>query len=129
MLVTGGAGYIGLHPAFFTLIRLTIAQGSHVIYALQQTRRYKVISLDNYHNSQPASLVKVSQLSKSELPQNPTSLDIQSTEIDAIFCDLTKPDEIRKVFEKYGKGGIWGVIHIAVCSFFRFLAHNPIHTC
>jgi UDP-glucose 4-epimerase len=119
VLVTGGAGYIGLHPAFFTftLIRLTIAQGSHVIYALQRTRRYKVISLDNYHNSQPASLAKVSQLSKSELPQNPTPLEIQSTEIDAIYCDLTKPDEIRQVFEKYGRGGIWGVIHIAVCSF------------
>ncbi len=104
VLVTGGAGYIG----------------SHVIYALQKTRRYKVISLDNYHNSQPAALALVSQLSRSELPQNPTPLEIQSTEIDPICCDLTKPDEIRNVFEKYGKGGIWGVVHIAVCSLAYF---------
>lgn len=124
MLVTGGAGYIGLLPAFFTLIRLTIALGSHVIYALQKTRRYKVISLDNYHNSQPASLARVSQLSKSELPRNPTPLQIQSTEIDAISCDLTKPDEIKKAFEGYGKGGIWGVIHIAVCSFTASLVRS-----
>ncbi|KAF8347064.1 THO complex subunit 1 transcription elongation factor-domain-containing protein [Amanita rubescens] len=97
VLVTGGAGYIG----------------SHVIYALQKTRRYKVISLDNYHNSQPAALARISQLSWSELPKNPTPLEIQSTEIDSICCDLTKPDAIRNVFEKYGKGEIWGVVHIA----------------
>ncbi|KAK2461525.1 hypothetical protein APHAL10511_005988 [Amanita phalloides] len=97
VVVTGGAGYIG----------------THVIYALQKTRRYRVISLDNYHNSQPASLARVSRLSKSELPQNATPLEFRSTEIDSIRCDLTKPEELRAVFQRHGKGGIWGVIHIA----------------
>ncbi|RDB19506.1 UDP-glucose 4-epimerase [Hypsizygus marmoreus] len=97
VLVTGGAGYIG----------------SHVIYALQKTRRYKVISIDNNHNSLPAALDRVSRLSKSELPEDATELDIASTVIDSHKCDLTQPAQIKSVFEKYGKGGIWGVIHIA----------------
>ncbi|KXN88950.1 THO complex subunit 1 [Leucoagaricus sp. SymC.cos] len=97
VLVTGGAGYIG----------------SHVIYTLQKTRRYRVISIDNYHNSLPAALGRVSQLSKSELPENATPLERESAEIESFSCDLTKPDQVRAVFEKYGKGGIWGVVHIA----------------
>lgn len=97
VLVTGGAGYIG----------------SHVVYCLQKTRRYKVISIDNHHNSHSAALDRVSQLSKSELPPNASELEIASTVVDSHNCDLTKPDQIKDVFEKYGKGGIWGVIHIA----------------
>ena len=89
-------------------------KGSHVIYVLQRTRQYKVISLDNNYNSNPASLDRVSQLSKNELPEHPTKDEKLSTEIDVHKCDLTKPEEIKAVFEKYGKGGIWGVVHIAV---------------
>ncbi|KAF7785018.1 hypothetical protein Agabi119p4_1183 [Agaricus bisporus var. burnettii] len=97
VVVTGGAGYIG----------------SHVIYTLQKARQYKVISIDNHHNSQSAALDRVSRLSKSELPENATTTERETTEIDAHTCDLTKPEQIRAVFEKYGKGGIWGVVHIA----------------
>ncbi|KAJ7754993.1 THO complex subunit 1 transcription elongation factor-domain-containing protein [Mycena maculata] len=97
VLVTGGAGYIG----------------SHVIYILQKTRRYKVISLDNGHNSHPNALSRVSALSRSELPENASARDIETIEIESHSCDLTRRDEIWAVFEKYGKGGIWGVIHIA----------------
>ncbi|XP_006454268.1 hypothetical protein AGABI2DRAFT_182243, partial [Agaricus bisporus var. bisporus H97] len=97
VVVTGGAGYIG----------------SHVIYTLQKARQYKVISIDNHHNSQSAALDRVSRLSKSELPENATATERETTEIDAHTCDLTKPEQIRAVFEKYGKGGIWGVVHIA----------------
>ncbi|KAF7337558.1 UDP-glucose 4-epimerase [Mycena sanguinolenta] len=97
VLVTGGAGYIG----------------SHVIYALQKTRRYKVISVDNGHNSHSNALSKVSALSRSELPADASQRDIETTEIESYKCDLTRRDEIRAVFEKYGKGGIWGVVHIA----------------
>ncbi|KAG2149407.1 hypothetical protein BD769DRAFT_1624094 [Suillus cothurnatus] len=82
VLVTGGAGYIG----------------SHVIYALQQTRRYKVISADK-----------------------------ESTEIDAFQCDLTSREEIKGIFERYGKGGIWGVVHIAVNSL-TYYANNVAAT-
>ncbi|KAJ7492268.1 THO complex subunit 1 transcription elongation factor-domain-containing protein [Mycena latifolia] len=97
VLVTGGAGYIG----------------SHVIYTLQKTRRYKVISLDNGHNSHPKALARVSALSRSELPADASERDIDTTEIESHHCDLTRRDEIRAVFEKYGKGGIWGAVHIA----------------
>lgn len=98
--------------------------GSHVIYTLQKTRRYKVISIDNHHNSHPHALCRVSQLAKEELPENPTDAEIQSTDIDAYNCDLTKPEQIRSVFERYGPGGIWGVIHIAVCVIIALRGSN-----
>lgn len=88
--------------------------GTHTVYALQETRRYKVISVDNHHNAHPKSLARVSQLARDSLPPNASERDGESTEVDAHICDLTKPEEIRSVFAKYGKGGIWGVIHIAV---------------
>lgn len=114
--MTGGSGYIGSYFDFFNspLAYFFFSLGSHVIYILQKTRRYKVISLDNNHNSNPAALDRVSQLSKSELPAHPSDSERESTEIDSRNCDLTQPDQIRSVFESYGKGGIWGVIHIAV---------------
>ncbi|KAI6048069.1 THO complex subunit 1 transcription elongation factor-domain-containing protein [Pisolithus marmoratus] len=87
--------------------------GSHVVFALQQTRRYKVISIDNHHNSFPAALTRAAQLARDALPVNPTPADLESAEIDAHRCDLTNTEQIRAVFENYGKGGIWGVIHIA----------------
>ncbi|KAJ7103182.1 THO complex subunit 1 transcription elongation factor-domain-containing protein [Mycena belliarum] len=78
-----------------------------------KTRRYKVISLDNGHNSHPNALSRVSALSRSELPADASERDIETTEIESYACDLTRRDEIRAVFEKYGKGRIWGVVHIA----------------
>lgn len=81
---------------------------------LQKTRRYKVISVDSHHNSNPTSLHCVSQLSRDELPENPSDEEKMSVEIDVHDCDLTNSGQVRAVFEKYGKGGIWGVIHIAV---------------
>ncbi|KAF8433465.1 UDP-glucose 4-epimerase [Boletus edulis BED1] len=87
--------------------------GSHVVFALQQTRRYKVISIDNHHNSHPAALTRIAQLARDALPENATDADKDSAEIDAFPYDLTSADKVRAVFEKYGKGGIWGVIHIA----------------
>jgi len=97
VLVTGGAGYIG----------------SHVIYSLQETRRYKVVSIDNHHNSHPRSLARVAQIARDALPENATDKDRDSAEIVSHVCDLTKPEEVRKVFKQYGEGGIWGVVHIA----------------
>ncbi|KAJ3718524.1 UDP-glucose 4-epimerase [Lentinula raphanica] len=101
VLVTGGAGYIG----------------SHVIYTLLKTHKYKVISIDNYHNSFPAALTRVSSLALSELKESspePSAQDIDSTVIDVHECDLINPTAVRSIFSSYAsKGGIWGVIHIA----------------
>lgn len=97
VLVTGAAGYIG----------------SHVVYALQRTRRYKVISVDNHYNSFPIALTRVAQLACDALPENPTPAELESVEIDTYDCNLANSEQVRAVFEKYGKGGIWGVIHIA----------------
>jgi len=97
VLVTGGAGYIG----------------SHVVYCLQKTRRYKVITIDNHHNSFSEALTRVAQIAKDALPDNASDQDKDSAEIDVFQCDLTHPEQVKSVFEKYGKRGIWGVIHIA----------------
>ncbi|CAK5264349.1 unnamed protein product [Mycena citricolor] len=91
----------------------SLLAGSHVIYTLQKTRRYKVISIDNGHNSHPNALARISALSRSELPENTSERDIETTEIESYSCDLTRKEDIRGVFEKYGKGGIWVVVHIA----------------
>lgn len=90
--------------------------GSHVVFSLQETKRYKVVSIDNHHNSHSKALDHVAKIARDALLPDASERDRDSAEIDAQVCDLTSPAQVRKVFEKYGKGGIWGVIHIAVCS-------------
>ena len=102
------------YPLAACRVPLSALSGSHVIFALQETRRYKVISVDNHHNSSPKALERVAQIARDALPADASEQDKDSAEIDAFTADLTKRDEVRKVFEKYGKGGIWGVVHIAV---------------
>ncbi|KZV66559.1 UDP-glucose 4-epimerase [Peniophora sp. CONT] len=97
VLVTGGAGYIG----------------SHVIHVLQQTRRFKIISIDNFHNSHPKVYERLSKIARDALPADASEQDKDSAEIDTYKYDLINAEDVRSVFEKYGKGGIWGVIHIA----------------
>lgn len=116
--------FLRSHVGNLCIDQLFFFIGSHVVYVLQKTRRYKVISIDNHHNSNSACLDRVTELTKSELPSNATDEEKLSAEIDIHRCDLTNPDQIRAVFEKYGKGGIWGVVHIAV-SFGHFCCPNP----
>lgn len=84
------------------------------MFALQETRRYKVVSIDNFHNSYPKAFSRLEEIARSALPADATETEKESTVIDAYRCDLTNPADVRAVFEKYGKGGIWGVVHIAV---------------
>ena len=78
------------------------------------TRKYKVICIDNHHNSHPRSLERVAQIARDSLPANATEQYKESTVIDSYTADLRNPAQVRSVFERYGKGGIWGVIHFAV---------------
>lgn len=56
----------------------------------------------------------MSQLARQSLPEDASEQDKESTVIDVYACELTKPEEVKAVFERYGKGAIWGVIHVAV---------------
>lgn len=78
------------------------------------TRKYRVAVIDNFHNAFPTSLKRVMQIAKQSLPENPTPDDILSTELLSFQADLTKEEQIRQVFAKFGRGRLWGVIHVAV---------------
>ncbi|KIJ53994.1 hypothetical protein M422DRAFT_24986 [Sphaerobolus stellatus SS14] len=97
VLVTGGAGYIG----------------SHIVLTLLLTREFKVICIDNNHNSHAGALSRVSKIAVDALPADASEQDKDSALVDSHLGDLTKADDVTKVFEHYGKGGIWGVIHVA----------------
>ena len=98
-MVRGALAYACCSRSFFPL-------GSHVVYVLQKTRRYKVISIDNYHNSHPEAYRRLEKFARDELSPNPSAQDLDSTKIDYYEADLTNEAAVRKVFEKYGKGGI-----------------------
>ena len=98
ILVTGGAGYIG----------------SHTVLSLALTRRFKVVSIDNYHNSFPLALSRIEGIAAAALPPDASPDDIESAKIDTWTADLTSEDQVRAVFAHYGPGAFWGVIHIAV---------------
>lgn len=81
-----------------------------------------MISIDNHHNSHPKALDHVANIARDALPLDASDKEKDSAEIEGHACDLTSPHQVRNVFEKYGKGGIWGVIHIAVRTSFPFLS-------
>ncbi|KAI0275419.1 THO complex subunit 1 transcription elongation factor-domain-containing protein [Gloeopeniophorella convolvens] len=110
VLVTGGAGYIG----------------SHVIYALQATQRYKVVSIDNHHNSFPRAYAQLEALARAALPADASPAARDSAAIDAHRCDLTDAAALRGVFARYGAGGIWGVVHIAALKAVGESAEAPV---
>ena len=93
---------------------LSSGTGSHVIHVLQQTRRFKIISVDNVAKSSPAVYDRLNKMARDALPADATEQDKDSAEIDQYKIDLINAEDVRAVFERYGKGGIWGVIHIAV---------------
>ncbi|KAF8584068.1 UDP-glucose 4-epimerase [Ramaria rubella] len=97
VLVTGGAGYIG----------------SHIVLTLLLTQRFKVVSIDNHHNSHSLALSRVSKIAVDALPPDADAQQRDSAEVDTHLGNLTNIDDVTRVFAKYGKGGIWGVIHVA----------------
>jgi hypothetical protein len=38
--------------------------GSHIVHVLQETRRYKVVSIDNFHNSYPRAFSRLEELTR-----------------------------------------------------------------
>lgn len=98
------------------------------MHALQETRRYKVVILDNFHNSFPRVFSRLEELAERSLPPDASQTEKESTIIDTYRCDLTNPADVRAIFEKYGKGGIWGVVHIAV-RFQLHFAQPKVHSC
>lgn len=88
--------------------------GSHIVLTLLLTRRFKVISIDNNHNSHSLALSRVSQIAVDALPSDASELEKESALVDSHRGDLTNVEDVTKLFEHYGKGAIWGVIHVAV---------------
>lgn len=87
-----------------------------MVHCLQKTRRYKVVVIDNFHNSYPAALDRVAKIARDALPSDPSQQDKESTEIDVVEGDLRDANAVRSLFRRYGQGGVWGVIHIAVIA-------------
>ncbi|KAM0788185.1 hypothetical protein ACM66B_001344 [Microbotryomycetes sp. NB124-2] len=98
VLITGAAGYIGSHIALCCLL----------------SGQYSVVTIDNFHNSFPESLRRVSQIAISELPKDASEDDKKACEIQLYKGDLTLKDDIEKIFKEHeSKGGIYAVIHVA----------------
>ncbi|GAA5997511.1 hypothetical protein JCM5350_005019 [Sporobolomyces pararoseus] len=98
ILVTGAAGYIG----------------SHIALCLLLSGNYSVVTIDNFHNSFPTALKRVSKLAVEALPADASEEEKKACDVDVVKGDLTLKEDIEKVFKSYeSKGGIWGVIHVA----------------
>jgi len=94
ILITGGAGYIG----------------SHIVLCCLLTRRYKVVTIDNFHNSFPEAIKRVSQIALSELPADASEQDKADTKVEVFRGDITNKADIEQVFKTVP---VWGVIHVA----------------
>ncbi|EGG03706.1 uncharacterized protein MELLADRAFT_49440 [Melampsora larici-populina 98AG31] len=94
ILGTGGAGYIG----------------SHVVLCCLLTRKYKVVTIDNFHNSFPEAIKRVSKIALNELPTNSSDQDKLDTNVKVYKGDITNKSDIENIFKSEE---IWGVIHIA----------------
>lgn len=60
------------------------------------------------------ALNRVCDIAMDALPRNASEEERDSAIVDGHLGDLTKAEDVKKVFAQYGKGGIWGTIHIAV---------------
>ncbi|GEM06919.1 UDP-glucose 4-epimerase [Rhodotorula toruloides] len=98
ILITGAAGYIGSHIALSCLL----------------SGQYSVVTIDNYHNSFPTALKRVTKLAQDALPAGASDEDKKALEIAVHKGDISIKSDIENIFKEYeSKGGIWGVIHVA----------------
>lgn len=73
--------------------------------------------LDNYHNSFPTSLERVSKIALDALPADASEEDKEATKIDVIKGDLRDKQTVDAAFAKYADKSeeekIWAVILVA----------------
>ncbi|SCZ99101.1 BZ3500_MvSof-1268-A1-R1_Chr3-1g05812 [Microbotryum saponariae] len=111
ILVTGAAGYIGSHIALCCLL----------------SGQYSVVTIDNFSNSFPTAMTRVSKLAVEALPADASDEEKKACQIDVVKGDITIKSDIEKIFEAYkAKGGIWGVIHVAALKAVGESAEKPI---
>ncbi|GJN87175.1 hypothetical protein Rhopal_000120-T1 [Rhodotorula paludigena] len=98
ILITGAAGYIGSHIALCCLL----------------SGKFSVVTIDNFHNSYPTALKRVTKIAQDALPADASDDDKKALEIEVYRGDISIKSDIEKIFDEYkSKGGIWGVIHVA----------------
>ena len=91
ILITGGAGYIGIHTAFYFI-----------------KKGFKVTIIDNFYNSSILAINGLEKLIKENCPQNSSNLDF-------VQGDLRSFSFLNKIFTQKKKDGenITSVIHFA----------------
>lgn len=112
VLITGGAGYIG----------------SHVVLCCLLAKKYRVCVIENFDNSFPEALNRVSSIALSELPANASQRDKADAEVKVFKGDLKNGSDVQAIFDHYNQegSGIWGVIHIAALKAVGESAEKPI---
>ncbi|PWO00417.1 UDP-glucose 4-epimerase [Tilletiopsis washingtonensis] len=99
VLIPGGAGYIG----------------SHIVLCVLLTRKYTVTVVDNFHNSFPESMTRVSQIARDELPADASQEDKDACTVDVVKGDMRDAKVLDGIFADYKQKGdaIWSVILVA----------------
>ncbi|MBW0500747.1 hypothetical protein O181_040462 [Austropuccinia psidii MF-1] len=87
-------------------------------------RKYKVVVIDNFHNSYPEVINRVSRLALEELPKDASETDKLYTKVTLYSGNVTKQSDIEDIFKKEK---IWGVIHIAALKAIAESAEKPIN--
>lgn len=111
VLITGGAGYIG----------------SHIVLCCLLARKFRVCVIENFDNSFPEALKRVSQIAEQELPSGASQQDKDDCKVKVFNGDLKKAADVQAIFDFYkNDGGVWGVIHVAALKAVGESGEKPI---
>jgi len=112
VLITGGAGYIG----------------SHIVLCCLLTNKFRVAVIENYNNSFPEALNRVSQIAVNELGANASEQDKADAKVQVFNGDLKNAADVQAIFDFYNKegSGVWGVIHVAALKAVGESGEKPI---